>query len=379
MREKRKWIFIYRDFVTGGNETLILRIARHIVNEGSACYLICETVSSEMVRQIVEVGANILKPQRWSTQSVVAEIPEQADVIMTFRITTYFLIKNSYDKCKVVMYCVHPDHLTFFNEKRTCDKKIKQLVFNRIIKTGTDNGTILYMDDESKCEVEKKYHFPIPADSVYFLPFEKSNAYKCWKAEDSKTILTICRADFPFKSYVLGLVDAAKNIYNEGINLKLKIISYGKDLNQIIQKKEGLDYIELIGEVPYQELEKYYLAADIYVGMGTTILDAARIGIPAIVANVNSPQFMSAGFFHEKPRTCAGFGEGEKGEDLLRTLLMCEASQLKKIGDVARKAFEDIYSMDKYISRVEAISKGSSSTVWEKMWFKILKNRMTPF
>lgn len=55
--------------------------------------------------------------------------------------------------------------------------------------------------------------------------------------------------------------------------------------------------IELLGPIDYIELDKYILKSDLYVGIGTTVLEAIKNGIPAIPVRDFSYECLTSGFF----------------------------------------------------------------------------------
>ena len=86
-------------------------------------------------------------------------------------------------------------------------------------------------------------------------------------------------------------------------------------------------YIE--GIVPYEKLEYYFEDADIYIGMGTTVLDACNHMVPALTVCSYTYEFLTIGFFYENPQILAGFYKPnstvyKSGADLVKNVLEME-------------------------------------------------------
>ena len=222
--------------------------------------------------------------------------------------------------------------------------------------------------------VEKKYRITISPDKIYPLPFEMTDKRKEWGNDpEVREVLSICRADFPFKSYILGLIDCIKKINEQNKRAKLRIVSYGKDIDQIKRRIGDCESIELIGETPYDKLTEYYLQADIFVGMGTTILDAAKFGLPAIYANVDSPEFVSCGFFHDNPQAVGILDkEGFQGELLVRELVEQDYSELKRLGDMNREIFIQNYSMDSFYKKLQEQEYIRDNSIEKKLIYTMI-------
>ena len=77
--------------------------------------------------------------------------------------------------------------------------------------------------------------------------------------------MTIARAEFPFKGYILGLLDW---FASSDSNIRLTIVSYGPDEKKIADRIDSFDEIvkkriTLVGKTDYGQLEKYYKTADL--------------------------------------------------------------------------------------------------------------------
>jgi len=165
-------------------------------------------------------------------------------------------------------------------------------------------------------------------------------------------ILTVARL-VDVKAYVSGLIKALAEIQKTaGRPFKLVVVGDGP-LRKRFEKdaeRSGIgSRVEFVGTVPYAELKDYYKRADIYVGMGTTVLEAASAGVPAVVAVAYTDNFLTTGIFGSG----GGLDLGEpyceapitNGRELLEGLL-CSPEARKASGLKGRTKVIDQFGQD---------------------------------
>jgi hypothetical protein len=173
------------------------------------------------------------------------------------------------------------------------------------------------MDALSVEETEKYYKLNIKSrDSLIFnLPIKVIELDECIiddkKRSGEFNILTISRAEFPFKGYILGLIDDFDIICKSHHHVKLTIITFGRDIEKVYKKLEELpngvrDRISIVGQTPYENLSEYFNKAHVFLGMGTTLLDAANYGVPSLVVQQYTYRNFSSGLFHTQPKELVG-------------------------------------------------------------------------
>jgi glycosyltransferase involved in cell wall biosynthesis len=114
------------------------------------------------------------------------------------------------------------------------------------------------------------------------------------------------------------------------------------------------DRVTFTGAVSYGELPKVYRNADIFVGMGTTVLEAAAQGVPVIIAEAYTRQFRTPGLFSRQ----AGHELGEPsvvaaspmGDSLLISMLK-DSSLRAAEGEAGRLRVFEQFSEDHIMTR----------------------------
>ena len=123
-----------------------------------------------------------------------------------------------------------------------------------------------------------------------------------------KNIITVCRLD-PMKAYVIPLVRAIGRIREAGQELTLEIFGDGelRDLiEDSIRSAGASNWVILRGTVDYEKLPELFSGAYAFVGMGTSLVEAAASGIPSIVALAHDSSGLTPGFFLDHPEVDLG-------------------------------------------------------------------------
>lgn len=107
-------------------------------------------------------------------------------------------------------------------------------------------------------------------------------------APDERLILAVSRLDADKAPYVGRLIDEFAAIRSVDHAARLVIAGNGTDaarLSDRARAAHGDLARRIVGTKRIEEIASWYGAADLFVGMGTTVLEAAACGVPAIVAN----------------------------------------------------------------------------------------------
>lgn len=214
-------------------------------------------------------------------------------------------------KANILFYIFHP-----YSIYASVKKKFLNYPYIFFMRRLNKNG-IIFMDEETQKEYEHYYHVRSSKDSIIRLGLKippLDNDFITQRINDAKTdftILTITRMDFPFKGYVFGLVDDFVKLKETNKKLKLIIIGNGKGKTELLKKINLLDQkdrqdICLCDEIPYVKINEYLKKCQLYVGMGTTLLDSSITGLVSIVATAFQKGNVSPGFFFSEYNNLGG-------------------------------------------------------------------------
>jgi hypothetical protein len=297
----------------GGNETLIYRLLKWYGIHGYRTILL--TLEKTTDKSLIE-DFNVLTHEYYvynkkekqfysdASQVLYFSVDEHPLIVSFnvrhFMICNYLLTSFKY-KCKFryTIYIVHPYSVLPAG-------KIISLLAGEFIKILLRKKILVFMDEEcvqyciSFYNLKKnKYKFVI-----FRLPMFINNNVTITTRNKIFNILSIGRFIFPFKGYILGLVNNYIDIYQYNNNISLTIIGYGPGDSQVFESvnampREIRNTISIIDSVPYCELNSYIKRCDVYVGIGTTVLDAANLDKITIVTPGYQVLNFAIGFFDE--------------------------------------------------------------------------------
>lgn len=300
------------DFVMGGVPTYFMRIFQWAASQGFDKALLIpknREIYTIWKKQVDDLRLNIIRYDIPVKQLENVEIEKYDEVICIaadlhcyFRMF-YYKNLNKYNNMKVFFYCLHP-HATVVEKH-----KFFNLPYRKLIRDNLNN--ILFMDRETEKFCEEYYSLQVKNSKYYrvgsFFPNldEERIKIRIKNRKNNFIILTIARFDFPFKGYILGLINTMGILGKEYPNLNLVIVGDGpnNDLVKEALNKLPLDIrkkISLTGEVAYNELQQYYDNASLYIGMGTTLIEASKSGLPSIVATAFQNGDSTVGFFDKE-------------------------------------------------------------------------------
>ena len=298
-------IIFHYEHIVGGAQTLSLRIFRVARKKSYNCYWVKTRSGKEdkyFINEINKIGVKILRlaPRKLSRNFCISNSIlsfDEETTVITYDILEYFLSRKilkakSGNNINYRLYIIHP-YIIYQNSTNLFKKIVfymkYQILYNRILRRIEND---LYFMDFYCAYIARKYHrIRLNLDNIIKLGVEIDRIEEkvIMNRYHNKyfTILTISRIDFPFKYYLLPLIEiiAKKSIMNK--NIRLIIIGDGKDkglIENLINSKGLNKNISMISMCEYDKLNNYINISNLNIGMGTTILDAGKYGLPSLVA-----------------------------------------------------------------------------------------------
>lgn len=367
----RKLNFVYKHIISGGAESLILRLSKKIISEDEnvTVKLICQSISTKMRQQFEKLNIQIIVLNCWTAQNIFKQIENSMEKTLFYNIEEFLLVNNIISKKKLInltfLYVVHPNNTKIFSRKLMLLNKIMNKKFSSILKNLIYENRVIFMDEMCLNEFNKFYGLNIVLELEKFirLPIDDFKIEKnCFKKRNSINLLTIARADFPFKGYIQGMINEL-DLADYKVNFT--IVSFGPQFGQIKQwinrsKSKNLK-ISLHGETSYDELNRFYENTDLYVGMGTTVLEAAARKIPSVVVSPYTYSFKSSGFFHQNPFVVASdFDEISNGIKYIDQYKIMSDREISEIELKSYNFFKEYYSMQSFMKKINNLSFKSS-------------------
>lgn len=363
-------VYLFRENMdVGGLEMLMCRMAAWYLKKGIRCIVVYKNMSDMLMEMFDKQGIESEKVQMWNYSNWAPLFErDETNTVIVFGFNELLEIEYQKKKAscsiKTILYITHPQVLLCgMHHKdgfiRTIEKNYYKYMVERYLK----NGNIIFMDRDGVITTEQAYHIEIDSPMIQLLPMDiiKCDTDKIRdrnkQLENRFHILSIARAEFPFKGYLLGLLKDFIVAADADERLELTIISYGQDIEQLYNIYENANEsiksrIHIVGKTDNDMLCTYYYNAHVFVGMGTTVLEAANYELPVIVARYYTRDFMTEGFFAEHPEEVVVREEGKAGFEYILKLLKNSKEDYLKQCIESKRALEDNYSADNIMRNI---------------------------
>lgn len=315
-------VFSYsHDFIMGGIESYAIRMFKWAFNNDVESVLLLrdkselhynwDKILKELNVTIAFFSANVFNNSLYNTQGDRIVLEKNcrytfiaADIHCFIKIFNIRKKNNICSYSSQILYIFHPYSVL------ASKKNILNYPYEFFMKKVKNRG-LIFMDEETALAYKKKYKADVQKDAIVRLGMEIPQLKEDYiesriqRKKDEINILTITRMEFPFKGYVLGLIEDFHKLKQLYTNLKLIIIGNGPNVDIVKEKINELpdnvkEDIFLIGEVAYEELHEYFRKSYIYVGMGTTLLDASLTGLVSVIATDFQMENKTVGLFSEE-------------------------------------------------------------------------------
>lgn len=364
-----KLYFVYKKIITGGCELLIERLSRELKNRSIPVSIICQSIDQNMQSRYSNVGIQLLKVNSWNRKNVISRLDSEEAYFITFAWNDFLICNIKRKHIHTVFYAVHYQAYEMGRNKSIFIKKILERIVKKGIVTLNNNRQLICMDEQTLEYTNTFYRYNTVEMPILRLAIDTVPEVKRKNDTSKINILTIARAEFPFKGYILGLLDW---FASSDASIRLTIVSYGSDEKKIADKINSFDEIvkkriTLVGKTDYSQLEKYYQTADLYVGMGTTVLDASMRGIVTIPVQAYTLGLFTDKFFHEDFRKVAIDEGSEAGfNKLLEQYRRLDSGGKNELSKKSRDAVIDNYSSSAIVDELVHIlesTKNNCSTI----------------
>lgn len=307
------YLFFFRHVTIGGAELLIEKIARQLLQKGNAVSIICEDVMDNAKDRYNSIKLNIVLAKDWENYTEVKTYIKSYDTIcVTFEWDIFldiYSIRSSNIK-KTVFYAICDNILGLKYRNISIIRKLEKKIMGNALLTMLENQNVVFMDEQT-VRFTKKYYSDIQYENQKFeivrIPVDSFSHKKINKNKQIFRVLSVARADFPFKGYLIGLIKFMEQIDDD---VYLDIVSYGNDFGQLMkaydeEPQNVKDRILIHGKKDNTELQDLYCNADLYIGMGTTVVEAAMNGTISIPVVPRTMELIGTHFFHENFRDVA--------------------------------------------------------------------------
>ena len=371
--EKNCGCATFYDFEIGGVPTYYLRMFRWANKQGYKNFLFIKrgnfidknlkNMLHEAQVKIVEIDFNLRGVAIYEDNKRTNDIflNNLLLICSDLHCFVHFTHDKRFNMFNLIFYSLHP------RATQISRSKFINFRYKRYLVSLTEQNMI-FMDKETEEGYTKYYKSGYNRNQYYrvgdFIPDLDDKMVKkraCDKEQIFK-VLTVARMDFPFKGYVYGLVH---DIGRLNIKEKIELVVVGdgpqfeviKELAYEKQKQLNNVQIDLIGRVPYEELDKYYKDATVFVGGGTTLIEASKYGTPSIVTTDNQMGTCCVGYMDEEYDNFGGVLSGEP-KDVINLLKKVSEMSMDEYIDFENRCYsvvKDEYDINLIMNRIFSI------------------------
>jgi Glycosyl transferases group 1 len=298
-------VLVYDRMNTGGIETMMLRMVDWLVAHCVPVVVCClpggelqASISAQAHVINYETSSELLQKMRlWCQSSNTKQL-----LLMSFdsapAARALMLEANLSDIASVanVTGVFHPK--AYFMPGQPSDRRW----LNKKILGAYGSDHVFFMNRES-LQLHAAF-MSQSLDNSPVIPIPVEVNAKRWEQKTSDALRAVSVGRLvDFKAYNLGAPQAVRHCIENGVNVLWDIYGYGPQFDAI-QKAivdEGVqDRVFLKGLLEYKDLYKVITEYDVFVGMGTAAVEAAALGMPTLVAQVESLD-SSHGYFDQLP------------------------------------------------------------------------------
>ena len=378
-------LMVYPEMIVGGAQIYILNKATWLRSRGINAYLITskgdffEEVSRAFTETITVDWINELKrykkyiKQKEKIDEILNRIQSlDISVIESYHVDVSMFMEKVAQKLKLKNIFNPPLDETYRKEF----KSFLTFKMNRRELLGLSSKSLSLIKYGYGLKSEYDMHINVPVDKPPTLP-EREPEAPGW-GEDCFKVLTVARFD-KMKYYIVHLIkDLSRVSKNKQVKIALAVVGYGvlaDKFKKAARKAEHEFFKVLFLGKTYSPPMELYNACDLYVGMGTTAIEAASLKKPVVLADPVSKR--CSGIFgvtndnssallpHEKPTSFY---------DEIRKLLS-DRSLLSHYADRAYDLFQrEFYRegvMQKYMGYIQEVLEQQSGEYYYRYDFNI--------
>jgi glycosyltransferase involved in cell wall biosynthesis len=301
-------IFVYDKFDTGGIETLILRMTTWLIkNEYNVTILMKKKGN---IFNSFDSNINFIILGRWYSYMYFPFIAKMIlgkynlmnmDVIMSFHPKSNWVASNIMSslnlKCRYITGVYHPR--AYYNEGLHISEKV---IYQKVLRS-FDSNTVLFMNEDCKKLHNKKLYLSFTESYIWPLPVNIPK--KTIKRKNIKKYLIVSIGRLAaFKTYNVYMLDIIKKLIDEGYNIQYDIYGTGELEVEMRKKIIALNLensVALKGLLDYDLFSTVLENAYLFVGMGTSVLEASLAQVPTIVAIENNDNGETYGYLNQLP------------------------------------------------------------------------------
>lgn len=337
---------------------------------------------------------------------------EEGTLIMILLRAKFLGNKITLDKnVKLMLWSTHPEDgikilplfNLFFNKKEPYRKILADLITpfqkektRKFFEKGIDEKGIVWMD-QLNYEDNRKFYNLRKREQIYW-PLITSDPEVPQKKEfnfNNDRVINICILGRIINFKTIPLLALLPTIVNLKDKIKFHIIGYGQFEEKLKENLDRYDFHYIfLGTIPKQNLDAELIRYDIILGMGTSVLESSKLGIPSLVMNGSFSEIKTTDLKYEWLYNCPQNFVGElinpkKESSILNnsfSVIIDEFCQnYKDIGELCYQYWELNYSQKSFLGKINynLLKNGFNYQKTEDLlnltWFNMLVNKFKSY
>ena len=392
---------IAREGVSGGTGTLSLRLLNELHLKGEHCaYFCCINNNPEMMNQLQRCVDNLVcNPDRsYKMHFQILADDYDSFVFLTYSLNEYLEIDKIRRECnkikRVIYYVVHGYAFKVIGtENQSTLKKWARHFLNiisrrQLVKELIKNKSIVFMDVLSVEETSRSLKLDIDRSLIYNIPFKMidydKNVWGELKHHTPFTIGTMCRFEFPMKGYVIGLINELPELLKK-FDIRVFIVGDGEGGDLFRQKisllpDDAKEKVKYIKNIPYSEIDTFFSECDLYLGMGTTLLDASNHNVLSVPVEGYTYNLNVGALFLENTGWLCSKGETRNVADLLKELFGYSREEYNALVQEQYEKVKENYGIEKFVNDLFCGDYGIKRSVrWGEIVYNFFRKAMRLF
>ncbi len=211
-------------------------------------------------------------------------------------------IREGHDSADVRIFQWVSHSRAFFFSRRFLVKYLLERAFKMLPKRST-----YFMNDAARMAHECHWESNLEEYPIIKITGREANHLHSSRAAEELRIVSVGRL-VPFKSYNTHAPVIVRELMDHGLNISWDIWGYGPDeasIRNLIQECDVGNSVRLCGSLAHDDFDLTVSRYDLFIGMGTSVLEAAKTMTPSIVALENGDS-RCYGFLYETPSDSVG-------------------------------------------------------------------------
>lgn len=198
-------------------------------------------------------------------------------------------------KASIFVYVLHP--------RSFCNSPIWTVngILTRLILLSMGSQAVQFMNAECRDSHSKRISSRFMKSGITYLPVIGVDSVKDYRVEDTGNV-KICSVGriTSFKAYNFYAASIVQELEQRGASVSWDIYGYGEDEEQLLKSIKGQSNVNFKGSLPMDRFKDLVGKYDLFVGMGTSAIMAAQLGVPVLLA-IDSEGELCHGFAFEAP------------------------------------------------------------------------------